>query len=286
MSFSRVNPGGWAVGATLTSAQQNALDVDHANAADKTTLGDTISGQWTFSAATAGLVFGNSSLGIGFSAGTGVVVNFGSGLRTITGSGVDTLNAGASLKTNGGTISLGAGPTDIKITGGNTRSPVQPMVVFQYTSGWASGGSAGVISALSAPATTQVIAIPIWPHNGATIASITMFLGVVNHANVPAFMPSMAVKRNTIVNNGQYIPVDLSTTANQAFPTPGSGAAWTDSNAQQSWTYTANQNNVVDRTQYNYWIQLTDENGTNSVAGNQYWGFIIAYTAIPDMRFP
>jgi hypothetical protein len=42
MTFARVKPDGWAVNEELSSAQMNALDIDHANAVDKT--GDTITG--------------------------------------------------------------------------------------------------------------------------------------------------------------------------------------------------------------------------------------------------
>lgn len=42
MSFSRVKPGNWTLNEKLTSAQQNLLDIDHANAVDKT--GDTVPG--------------------------------------------------------------------------------------------------------------------------------------------------------------------------------------------------------------------------------------------------
>ena len=35
MSFTRVKPLGWAINEKLTSAQQNQLDIDHANAVDK-----------------------------------------------------------------------------------------------------------------------------------------------------------------------------------------------------------------------------------------------------------
>ena len=42
MAFTRVKPDGWAVNEELTSAQANALDIDHANAVDKT--GDVITG--------------------------------------------------------------------------------------------------------------------------------------------------------------------------------------------------------------------------------------------------
>lgn len=44
MAFTRINGGSWAVGDKLTSAQANSLDVDHANAVDKTVAGDTLSG--------------------------------------------------------------------------------------------------------------------------------------------------------------------------------------------------------------------------------------------------
>jgi hypothetical protein len=53
MSFTRVNPGGWAAGAKLTSAQQNQLDIDHANALDKSTAGDTLLGTVSINAAPA-----------------------------------------------------------------------------------------------------------------------------------------------------------------------------------------------------------------------------------------
>lgn len=42
MAFTRVKPDGWAVNEELTSAQANALDIDHADAVDKT--GDVITG--------------------------------------------------------------------------------------------------------------------------------------------------------------------------------------------------------------------------------------------------
>jgi hypothetical protein len=34
MTFSRVNPGGWAMFEVLTSSQMNTLDINHSNALD------------------------------------------------------------------------------------------------------------------------------------------------------------------------------------------------------------------------------------------------------------
>jgi hypothetical protein len=70
----------------------------------------------------------------------------------------------------------------------------------------------------------------------------------------------------------------LSTTNPQAFtPTPGSGAAWYDGSALQQLTYTCNQNNVI-ATGTLYFIQLVDENGANSIAGDIYYGITLNYT--------
>ena len=44
MSFTRVKPAGWGIQDTLTSSEANALDIDHANAVDKSASGDTVSG--------------------------------------------------------------------------------------------------------------------------------------------------------------------------------------------------------------------------------------------------
>ncbi|HEY6461622.1 MAG TPA: hypothetical protein VIY73_15750, partial [Polyangiaceae bacterium] len=47
MSFPRINPSGNPVGGKVTSAQFNQLDVDHANALDKTIAGDQLAGVMT-----------------------------------------------------------------------------------------------------------------------------------------------------------------------------------------------------------------------------------------------
>ncbi len=44
MTFARIKTAGWAVNEQVSSAQLNALDIDHKNALDKTSAGDTLSG--------------------------------------------------------------------------------------------------------------------------------------------------------------------------------------------------------------------------------------------------
>ena len=54
--------------------------------------------------------------------------------------------------------------------------------------------------------------------------------------------------------------------------TPASAAAWVDSNKLQALTFTANQNNVIDNTQYIYVASISDEYGGSAEPGNLYVG--------------
>jgi hypothetical protein len=109
---------------------------------------------------------------------------------------------------------------------------------------------------------------------------------VNSHSSVPVNLPIMSVKRRTINTTlTADVLVDLSTSPAQAFPTPGSGTAYYASGDVQQWTYTANQNNVVNNNLYAYWIVIVDENGTGSIAGNWYIGFTLGYTAVANMAF-
>ncbi|MRG98200.1 hypothetical protein [Polyangium spumosum] len=105
MSFTRIKPGGWAVNEKLTSAQQNQLDIDHANAVDKT--GDTVEGLITFQG------------GGGITIATGGFLTISGGSLNISGAGNSiNLLSGASLTTDatspvsfGGTLSVAGATT-------------------------------------------------------------------------------------------------------------------------------------------------------------------------------
>ena len=268
MSFTRVKPAGWAVNEKLTSAQQNALDIDHANSVDKTIAGDTLSGVLTFGA--TGQLAGTSA-GTKLAFTGGASATFGASCH-LTASG-----AGAQIIAGSSGVFVGDTPQTYTLVTPSTRTVSVLPVPAIWTAGWTvSTGSPFPVG----PATSTAIVIPLPPlHNGATLSTVIadITVGTV-HGSVPAVLPSMQLVRHTLGTN--------TTTAigTQAFPTPGSGAAWYAAGASQSWTLTVST--VIDTSQYEYYIVLSDESGANSIAGNLFYGFRLGYTTINDMRFP
>lgn len=119
MSFTRIKSTGWQANEKVTSAQINALDVDHANSLDKTTAGDTIAGVVKVGNS-AQIEFASGSILEVDSGATAVIqsgsiyANFGtvsfyggSLLHVLTGSQI-TLDSGATLLvSSGATFSMG-----------------------------------------------------------------------------------------------------------------------------------------------------------------------------------
>lgn len=117
----------------------------------------------------------------------------------------------------------------------------------------------------------QTLAIPLTRlHNGATLASvfIAFYVGTT-HTGVPQNLPTFTVYRMNPLSNPTSIQY-LSTTAVQSPTNPGSGSAWYNSGNVQYYQYITNQNNVIDNTNYLYYMTVADESGTNSLGGNAY----------------
>ncbi len=134
MSFTRVNVAGWSSGAELTSSQQNQLDIDHANALDKTTAGDTLSGVVAL-ASTAELNLqypGN------------VVVNGTGAIQVLAGQGVQ-VQAGGSIAVVAGGKVVGSGPdTIIAAAAGAISGDVAGGVAATVAGGVSSGIDGGI----------------------------------------------------------------------------------------------------------------------------------------------
>jgi hypothetical protein len=359
MSFGRVNPGGWAPNAKLTSTQQNQLDYDHSLAVDKT--GDSLLGNLTLNGAgsnsgsagsiistspatMSGLVSLNTNMvgelvtitGAANSGNNGtfpiasvselagsITYNNFSAVAPDTNNGTITWtintpaaqillpNAGARIETfvplgffvnaNGGLVSF-AGNGGIALCGGSNDYPTYstisggavvssprsftrayPLVLSMFVSGSFTLGSSG-INALYGQASTvsQQLLLPnLW--NGATITSVSVTMTVAGaHTALPAVYPSLTVLRNPIGAGSNFGFQQLSSSFPQSFPTPANVTAYKDGGLTQLLTFTCNQNNVVDSTQYVYVINLTDESGTNSVVNNFYSGILVNYT-VPTM---
>lgn len=267
MTFPRVNPGSWAVNDKLTSTQQNQLDIDHANAVDKT--GDTISGTVNLAG------FGKISANIHDSC----ISTVDAGISTNVARGIS-INNDTGLVLEGATCWPSFRTTRAYYDIIDPRP--QPGVTGWNLSNYA----------LTGPASVDQAVIFFRPHHGSTITTIDVVFNVgVSHASVPAVLPKIGVKRVNdadiaLVGAAPAGTVDLYSGGQATFvPTPGTGASWYASGNKQTWSVTCDQNNVVDRTKYRYFIQLIDENGANSASGNLYYSFRINYTAIPNMQF-
>jgi hypothetical protein len=288
----------------LTSAQQNALDIDHANALDKSTAGDTILGLVQVNGSSARIRITSTALGSkGFVADPGSTMDLNGAMNLNSGAAFSGLAASSftlvsTCLTNitlgtasvlqqaaGGLIAITA-PTGIAITTTTTRTIKQPVHASFLQTGWTASG-AGVAYYVQGPGTNVPQEFLLTrTHNLATLASVDCFLAVKGpHGATPATFPSFNVFRYLIAdgqspNNGQ----SLRSGGAVSF-TAGSGAAWDNSNNMQHATFTCDQNNTIDSSTYVYGISVTDEYGANSAGGNLYVGFNLNYTNITSMAF-
>lgn len=286
MTISRVNPAGWAFDSTLTSAQINQLDIDHANALDKSTAGDTLSGIIDV-AATGGLFLNASGASITAATSGAVIAAELGGQIQVTGPG--------SLMTtsSGGRIQLGDNDYP-QFSATRTRTVVQPLEFPVVQTGYTltsaiTGGLGGIYLTGTATGNEQAFYLDKL-HDGAGLSQVELafFVGG-SHSSLPLNFPSLAIYRVPLVNGQSFTttvtPQALSTTPTQAFPNPGSVAAY-QTGTLQMLTYTCNTGNTIDRTKYSYFAILVDENGSGAVAGTAYFGMILSYVGIADMRFP
>lgn len=274
MAFSRVNSGGWATNAKFTSTQCNQLDIDHANALDKSVAGDTLNGIVQI-AATGGIECTTPGGGIGSFIPGGIIAETSASIISNTVGGI----ALCGGSTDYPTYSVVSGSTVIPAS--RSFSRVVPLMVNTVFSGWTASLSG---PGFTAAGTFQIFTLPtLW--NGATLSSVSVaFIVESSHSGVPANLPSISVSRYALTGSPGASVSALSTTSVQSFsPAPGSGAAWYNSGAYQALTYTANQNNVINSTLYQYVIGITDEYGANSIAGNYYVAATLNYTAVANM---
>jgi hypothetical protein len=113
-----------------------------------------------------------------------------------------------------------------------------------------------------------------------TLHRITTLFNVgQSHPNVPAILPTLFVFRgvsfNTVVGTALTPDVQLRGAGAVPFPTPGSGAAYYASGNVQSWDYITDQNNIIDTSEYRYYLGIIDESGANSLGLNKYIGFTL-----------
>jgi len=108
--------------------------------------------------------------------------------------------------------------------------------------------------------TTPSCIVPLRVHDGATLAAVTFKFRVPSPRNAaPEAMPKFRVFRVDLDGNA----TDLKATIlNDGFDGPAqvaSAAEWYASGAAQSFVYTCDQHNVIDRASYSYLAQIVEE---------------------------
>lgn len=223
----------------------------------------------------------------------GILGNVAKGIQAGIADGIDADVAGGIQSSVVGGFRLAGGASDwvtfsAARSRDNTARVIQPDVLSTgWTGGW---GASGYAPGIVGPGTTVPQRIPLTKlHDGATMSQLTIVFAVAGaHAGgEPAFYPTFEVYA-LLLSNGSSptAALALSTSASQAFPSAGSGAAWYDLGKIQSFNYSCNQNNVIDQSRYVYVLVITDENGANSASGNFYIATEPTYSAIANMAFP
>jgi len=263
MSFTKVNPSGWSVGAKLTSVQIGNLDSDHAKALDKSVAGDTLSGAIAM-ANTASITASNAG---------NIVASSAAGIQTSAAGG----------------IQLAGGGTDwVTFSAARSRSQLiwLSSVATAIQSGWANEGVG-----LTGPATSTAQSFYLMPpHNGAKLASVDVWFVVQTpHASIATGWNAPSIRVQSFLPlAGSVVSTrynDLSTSTTQS-PSPANNTAWYNGGGMQTMTYTANQNNSIATNNFMYLVTIVDETGTNSVAGNLYVALSLNFSNINNMQFP
>lgn len=131
--------------------------------------------------------------------------------------------------------------------------------------------------------------VPLTVHESSTLTQAVFWFRVGgNHSSVPARLPLFRAFRASLT--GQLDPLKSATAITGGYvpfsPTPASGAAWYAGGAVQSFTYTCDQNNVIDGANYAYFGEIVDESGgtLGAQGGNEFLDVVCTFTNIADMR--
>lgn len=116
-------------------------------------------------------------------------------------------------------------------------------------------------------------------HHGTNITGVSLKFRVgTPHSGVPANLPSFTLYR------GHQGRGTFDTIASGTLAAPGSGTAYYASGNAQTIAGSISGSADVDVGLYTYMLLITDEFGTNSIAGNVYTSLNLVYGSIADLR--
>ena len=243
-------PGGFSLGAKVSSGQFNQLDVDHANALDKSSAGDQLQGI--------------------------VTMTLGAQVQASVFAGVKSSVVGG-IAFGGGTADWGAFVDSSNNPQSRTVVRWRPLQALAIASGWSATG--GAIGFLLSPASTTPQGIILSDlYQGATLTSISIMFSFAS--TVPGTQPTNQMKISVL-----RFPMGASAGLQQTLAAgdPLSPPSMTLSAATQVFQYNCTQNNVIDNSQYTYGLLITDNNGGSAVP-LVYSGTQRVYTSITDLR--
>jgi len=254
VSFSIIGP--FSFGAKLTSAQLNQLDTDHSLALDKSTAGDQLAGAVTM-ASTASITASHAA---------NIVISIAGGLKT----------------TAVGGIQLAGGATDWPtFSATRTHHTVSPMLPQNPNTNWVTSINGYLLGQAVGAAP---INIPLRLHDGATLTSLDLDFTIGStHSGLPSNQPSYGISRLDVSGSAGTV-VGLRSGGSVSLGAGSLAAYNAFVGVPVSLAYICDQNNVIDLSRYFYFAEILDENGTNAIAANQYYG-IEAFMTVADMRF-
>ena len=306
MSFSRLFPTGKAFGDKFAASELTQLDIDHANALDKTN--DTVSG--TINWANGSKIVAKSGARVEYE--TGSVQELKTGSTTIVRPNATIrLDPGGTINSAGlltGTLSVNNPGSQIVTSSGGrfvlgdndwvqfsvarTRSIEYYLAHLGHIKSSGTGtfaitydGSSifGVKSLTAANGSFDFI-LP-HGHSGATLNSVDVwFYASSGHVALPAGQPSLAVQRSSAWT--QYDPVVAGVYLSTSVIQQNAAPTLASYNGKiQKMTYVCNQNNVLDYSQYHYLVTVYDEGSTNALPGNNYVKVVMNFSNITDTHF-
>lgn len=198
-------------------------------------------------------------------------------------------NLAQTLAASGKRLTLGDSDYFVFFGGhtGATRHTLADGADMFFTQGAFSFAFDGIKFACESLLTTGARGLlPLKVVDGSTFTSVTLsFIVTVTHPNVPQYLPKYRVYALDETGAITILVTTVDPDGYTTFPTPASGAAWFNAGNPQTIALTIDAGVVVDATTKTYWLEITDERGTNALAGNAYTGADCLFSAITDTRF-
>ena len=122
------------------------------------------------------------------------------------------------------------------------------------------------------------------PHN-CTITAIKMWFQATIHVSLPTLGPGISIQRLTPranVTTDYLNSADAGSGTPLRYTLPGTVAAYNTA-GMVFLTYAPNQNNIADRTQYDFLLTVVDELGGGAIAGNVFQSMDVTFT-LPDFE--